>query len=67
MIRFASFLTVALVASPLVAADPPAGVPANYKLQFASDFAKPDALKDYAFPDPSAWRLARALPLSRPF
>lgn len=59
MTRFV-VLIATLIASPLFAADPPAGVPENYKLQFASDFAKPDALKDYAFPDPAAWRLAKA-------
>ena len=58
MIRLLT-LAAAALAAPLFAADPPAGVPAGYKLQFAADFAKPDALKDFAFPDPAAWRLAK--------
>ncbi len=45
---------------PAPAADEPAGVPAGYTLLYSQDFSKPDAIKDFAFPDPSAWRMASA-------
>ncbi len=34
--------------------------PAGMKLVFEADFTKPDALKQFAFPDPAVWRLAKA-------
>jgi hypothetical protein len=40
------------------AADAPK-LPAGYKLLYEQNFTKPDALKDFAFTDPSAWRLAK--------
>jgi hypothetical protein len=46
-------LLIALVPTPLVAADPPAGM----KLLYAQDFSKPEALADFSFTDPKAWRL----------
>jgi hypothetical protein len=47
-----------LAASSLRAADAPK-LPAGYKLLYEQDFSKPDALKDFVFTDPSAWRLAK--------
>lgn len=38
----------------------PAGIPADYRLVYAQDFAKPDALADFAFTDPSAWKISDA-------
>jgi len=37
----------------------PAGVPANYKLVYASDFSKPDAMDQFRYPDPKAWRISK--------
>jgi hypothetical protein len=49
---------VALAVAPLaLAADKPAGVPEGYKPLYSQDFTKGDAIKDFAFPDPSAWRM----------
>src|SRR5262245_61857113 len=52
-------LLIALLATPLTAADPPAGM----KLLYAQDFSKPEALKDFSFTDPKAWRLGSAGPM----
>jgi hypothetical protein len=41
------------IGTPLAAADPPAGM----KLVYSQDFSKPEAIKDFAFTDPKAWRL----------
>lgn len=51
----ATALLTGLVAQ---AADAPK-LPAGYKLLYEQDFTKPDALKDFVFTDPSAWRLAK--------
>ena len=40
------------------AADAPK-LPAGYQLLYEQDFKKPDALKDFVFSDPAAWRLAK--------
>lgn len=50
--------TVVLLAISARAADAPK-LPAGYKLLYEQDFTKPDALKDFTFSDPSAWRLAK--------
>ena len=34
-------------------------LPAGYQLLYEQDFKKPDAIKDFVFTDPSAWRLAK--------
>lgn len=34
----------------------PADIPAGYKLVYAQDFARPEALADFQFTDPSAWK-----------
>src|SRR3954463_14951929 len=36
----------------------PPGVPANYKLVYASDFSKPDAMDEFRYPAPKAWRIS---------
>ena len=36
----------------------PEGVPADYKLHYSQDFKSADALKDFVFTDPKAWRHA---------
>lgn len=33
------------------------GIPKDYKLQYHQDFKKSDALKDFVFTDPKAWKL----------
>ena len=40
------------------AADAPK-LPAGYKLLYEQNFTKPDALKDFVFTDPSAWKLTK--------
>lgn len=40
------------------AADAPK-LPAGYKLLYEQDFTQPDALKDFVFSDPAAWRWAK--------
>lgn len=47
-----------LIAGSVRGADAPK-VPAGYKLLYEQDFSKPEALKDFAFSDPAAWRLAK--------
>jgi len=47
----------AVVASPLAAADKPAGIPDNYKLLYSSDFKKADALTEFVPTDPDAWKI----------
>jgi hypothetical protein len=37
----------------------PQGVPANYKLVYASDFSKPSAADPFRYPDPKAWRISK--------
>ncbi|HEY8750210.1 MAG TPA: hypothetical protein VIM11_19655 [Tepidisphaeraceae bacterium] len=43
----------------LFAEDKPAGIPANYILAYASDFSKPDAINQFRYPDPKAWRISQ--------
>lgn len=33
-------------------------IPADYKLFYSQDFTKPDALADFAFSDPAAWKVS---------
>jgi hypothetical protein len=49
---------IAFLAAAAPAADPPADLPAGYKLLYAQDFAGPDAIKDFTFTDPAAWKIA---------
>lgn len=41
------------------AADKNQGIPEGYELQYQQDFKSGDALKDFRFTDPKAWRLSR--------
>jgi hypothetical protein len=41
------------------AAEKPDGIPPNTKLLFSADLGKPDALKQFVFTDPDAWRLGK--------
>lgn len=50
---------VALVAAVSIHAAGAPKLPAGYKLLYEQDFSKPEALKDFVFTDPSAWRLAK--------
>jgi hypothetical protein len=36
----------------------PAGIPAEYKLLYSQDFAKPEAIKDFVMTDPAAWKVS---------
>lgn len=50
---------VALGAAAVIArAENPAGIPADYRLLYAQDFKKPDALQDFVFSDPTAWKVS---------
>lgn len=40
------------------AADTPAGIPESYKLVYQQDFSSPEAIKDFTFTDPSAWKIS---------
>jgi len=40
------------------AAENSAGLPAGYKLVYQQDFQKPDAIKDFVFTDPAAWKVS---------
>jgi hypothetical protein len=42
--------------SPVRAADKPAGIPADYSLQYTQDFSKPESLKDFQFTDETIWK-----------
>jgi hypothetical protein len=59
MSRFLPVLACGILLTAATAADKPAGVPDGYKLVYAQDFAKGEAIKDFAFPDPAAWRMAQ--------
>ena len=52
-----TLIIITLAAVTAVAADRPAGVPANYTLQYEQTFASPQALKDFVFSDPKAWAI----------
>ena len=57
----ATGLVAALIvgAAVLSGADPvpvPEGVPGGYKLQYAQDFKSAEAMKDFVYTDPDAWR-----------
>jgi hypothetical protein len=41
------------------AADPPAGIPQGYKLLYSQDFTTPEAINDFVFTDPRAWKISR--------
>jgi hypothetical protein len=41
------------------AADKPSGIPAGYQLQYEQSFDSPEALKQFVFSDPKAWRHAK--------
>jgi len=44
------------MAAAAEAANPP-GIPDEFQLLYSQDFAKPEALADFTFTDPSAWKL----------
>ena len=46
-------LLALLLAAP---ADKPVGVPAEYKLVYSQDFAKPESAAEFRYADPDAWR-----------
>ena len=50
-------LVVAFSVAPLFAAENPAGIPADYKLVYSQDFEKPDAIQEFTFSDPTAWKV----------
>jgi hypothetical protein len=41
------------------AAAAPAGIPEGYKLVYEQDFEKPEAMKDFVFTDPRAWKISK--------
>ncbi len=50
--------TVLFAGLAMHAADAPK-LPPGYQLLYEQDFTKPEALKDFVFTDPAAWRLAK--------
>ena len=57
MSQFLLAAGIVLVGGPLLAA-PPAGVPEKYSLLYEQDLAAADAMKDFTFTDPAAWKFA---------
>jgi hypothetical protein len=53
---FSITLACFLAASAL--AENPAGIPADYKLVYSQDFTKEEAINDFLFSDPSAWKVS---------
>src|SRR5262245_24200660 len=56
--RLTSSLAVACLVSVSALADNPPGIPSDYRLVYSQDFAKDDALKDFLFSDPEAWKVS---------
>ena len=52
-------LTSCTTNTPTSKASLPEGIPTNYKLVYASDFSKPDAMDQFRYPDPKAWRISK--------
>jgi hypothetical protein len=50
----------ALVSATAFAEEKSPGIPAEYKLAYSQDFKNPDALKDFTFTDPTAWKITEA-------
>ena len=50
---------LALLATLTVPAADAPKLPAGYQLLYEQNFSRPDALKDFVFSDPAAWRLAK--------
>lgn len=59
MKRLLTAITMLVACFSAFAADNPAGIPANYKLLYSSDLSKPDAIKEFVFTDPDAWRMGK--------
>lgn len=53
-------LLVAGLVQTAFADEKPAGIPADYKLLYSQDFAKPDAIKDFVMSDAAAWTVSTA-------
>ena len=49
--------TLSLAALAICTATLAADVPEGYKAVYQQDFAKPESINDFAFPDPAAWRM----------
>ena len=57
IVRLLIFCAVAWSAVS-VRAENPAGIPPEYQLLYTQDFKKVDALKDFVFSDPNAWKIS---------
>jgi hypothetical protein len=53
--RALALVAVLLLTSAAATGENPAGIPKEYKLLYSQDFEKPEAIKDFALTDPSAW------------
>lgn len=51
-------LLLPLLVASVAHAESPAGIPADYRIQYSQDFAKPDAVKDFHMTDPTAWTIS---------
>lgn len=58
MMRFPSSIALAFFIASSAFAENPAGIPAEYRLVYSQDFTKDDALSDFMFSDPSAWKVS---------
>lgn len=54
----AAFASLLITSIALRAADAPP-LPAGWKLLYEQNFSRPDAIKDFVFCDPKAWRIAK--------
>lgn len=59
MKAFPLMLAIAFAAIAPAFAQNPVGIPAEYKLLYSQDFAKPEAIQDFVMTDPSAWTVSR--------
>ncbi|MGV3533936.1 MAG: hypothetical protein ACO1QR_16320 [Chthoniobacteraceae bacterium] len=58
MKAFPLMIALAFAATAPAFAQNPAGIPAEYKLLYSQDFAKPGAIQDFVMTDPSAWKVS---------
>jgi hypothetical protein len=56
--RLICSIAAACLVSASAFAENPSGIPSDYRLVYSQDFAKDDALKDFIFSDPDAWKVS---------
>jgi hypothetical protein len=56
--RLPCFVAVTCLLAASAFAEDPSGIPADYRLVYSQDFVSDDALNDFIFSDPSAWKVS---------